>query len=52
MPAERVITAASATAAWVRREHPGASVYLLGEQGSVPEFDGVELVGQPRRSRA
>ena len=47
MPPERVVTAASATAAWVRREYPGAPVYLLGEQGSVPEFEGVELVASP-----
>jgi HAD superfamily hydrolase (TIGR01458 family) len=47
MPAERVITAASATVAWVRRECPGASVYLLGEQGSVAEFAAVELVSSP-----
>ena len=47
MPPERVVTAASATAAWVAREYPGASVYLLGEQGAVPEFEGVELVASP-----
>ncbi len=44
MPAERVVTAASATAAWVAAEHPGKSVYLLGERGSAPEFAGIELV--------
>ncbi len=50
MPADRVVTAASATAAWVAREHPGASVYLLGEQGSAPEFAGLELVARPSQA--
>ncbi len=47
MAPERVITAASATAAWVRRTFPAATVYLLGEQGSASEFDGIELVASP-----
>ena len=50
IPADRVVSAASATAAWVAREHPGASIYLLGEQGSAPEFAGLELVARPSQA--
>jgi HAD superfamily hydrolase (TIGR01458 family) len=46
-PAERIVTAAHATALHVRSAHPDAAVYLLGEQGAGPEFDGVRLVGDP-----
>jgi HAD superfamily hydrolase (TIGR01458 family) len=46
-PAERIVTAAHATALHVRSAHPGAAVYLLGEQGAAPEFDGVRLVEDP-----
>jgi HAD superfamily hydrolase (TIGR01458 family) len=46
-PAERIVTAAHATALHVRSAHPGAAVYLLGEQGAASEFDGVRLVEDP-----
>ena len=46
-PAERIVTAAHATALYVRSAYPGAAVYLLGEQGAAPEFGGVRLVEDP-----
>lgn len=45
--ADRVVTAASATADHVRAAYPGAAVCLLGEQGAAAEFAGVELVDDP-----
>jgi HAD superfamily hydrolase (TIGR01458 family) len=46
-PPERIVTAAHATARYVLAQHPGASVYLVGERGAAPEFAGVELVDRP-----
>jgi HAD superfamily hydrolase (TIGR01458 family) len=46
-PPERIVTAAHATALHVRSAHAGAAVYLLGERGAQPEFDGVRLVEDP-----
>ena len=46
-PAERIVTAAWATAYHVRAAHAGARVYLLGEQGAAPEFRGIRLVDSP-----
>jgi HAD superfamily hydrolase (TIGR01458 family) len=45
--ADRVVTAASATADHVRTAYPGAAVCLLGEQGAAAEFAGLELVDDP-----
>jgi HAD superfamily hydrolase (TIGR01458 family) len=45
--AERIVTAASATADHVRTTFPGRSVCLLGERGAAAEFAGVALVDQP-----
>jgi HAD superfamily hydrolase (TIGR01458 family) len=49
-PAERIVTAAWATAYHVRSAHPGARVYLLGEQGAAAEFGGVSLVDSPEEA--
>jgi HAD superfamily hydrolase (TIGR01458 family) len=47
-PAERIVTAAHATALHVAHEHPGAAVFLLGEQGAAAEFDaGTRMVERP-----
>lgn len=46
-PAARIVTAASATVAYLQREHPGARVLLLGEPGAhaeVEESGGLDLV--------
>jgi len=48
--AERIVTAASAAAAHLRREHPGAAVYALVEQGGTGDLDGVDLVDDPARA--
>ena len=48
-PPGRIVTAAHATALHVAREHPGAAVFLLGEQGAAPEFDaGTHMVSRPQ----
>jgi HAD superfamily hydrolase (TIGR01458 family) len=47
LPAQRVVTAASATADHLRARHAGARVYVLGEPGSRPELAGVDLVDVP-----
>lgn len=46
-PAERIVTAAWATAQHVRAAHAGRRVFLLGEQGAAAEFEGVPLVDAP-----
>jgi HAD superfamily hydrolase (TIGR01458 family) len=45
--AERIITAASASAEHVRAAHPGARVYALVESGVAPDLEGLELVDDP-----
>jgi HAD superfamily hydrolase (TIGR01458 family) len=47
LPAERIVTAAVATAEALRTSYAGASVLLLAEQGSEREFAGCRLVGGP-----
>lgn len=47
-PSERIVTAAHATALHVQHQHPGAAVFLLGEQGAAAEFDaGTHMVSRP-----
>lgn len=42
--ADEVLTAAAAAAAYLRAEHPGARVFLLGD-GRPADLEGVDLVG-------
>lgn len=44
---DEIITAGGAAAAFVRRNHPDTSVYLLGSGDVASEFDGVELTDGP-----
>jgi HAD superfamily hydrolase (TIGR01458 family) len=44
MSAAHLITAGTATAAWVRREHPGARCYVLND-GSAADLAYLEIVG-------
>jgi HAD superfamily hydrolase (TIGR01458 family) len=41
---EEIVTAAVATAAYLRTEHPGAKCFLLGDPDLGNDFDGVEFV--------
>jgi HAD superfamily hydrolase (TIGR01458 family) len=41
---EEIITAVAATASYLRSHHPGASVFLLSDEGSIEDLDGIELV--------
>jgi HAD superfamily hydrolase (TIGR01458 family) len=41
---EEIVTAAVATAAYLRTEHPGARCFLLGEPDLGNDFDGVQFV--------
>jgi HAD superfamily hydrolase (TIGR01458 family) len=43
----RIVTAASAAADHLRREHPDARVHALVERGAVGDLDGVDLVPDP-----
>ena len=43
----RIVTAASAAADHLRRNHPAARVYALVEDGATGDLDGVELVDRP-----
>ncbi|MDX6551369.1 MAG: hypothetical protein QOJ31_2053 [Gaiellales bacterium] len=43
----RIVTAASAAADHLRREHPGARVHALVEGNAVGDLDGVDLVADP-----
>ena len=45
---EAIISAASATAAYVRRRHPGGRVLLISTADARAEFSGLELVGDER----
>jgi HAD superfamily hydrolase (TIGR01458 family) len=47
LAAERIVTAAVATAQLVRAEHAGQRVMLVAEQGSERQFDGCLLVEGP-----
>ena len=47
MPAERIVTAASAAAEHLRVSHPGARVYALVEHGATGDLDGIELAADP-----
>lgn len=47
VPAERIVTAASATAAHVRAAFEGGAVCLLGERGGAGEFEGARMVDTP-----
>jgi HAD superfamily hydrolase (TIGR01458 family) len=47
LPAERIVTAAVATAEALRRSYAGARVLLLAERGSEREFAGSRLVDGP-----
>jgi HAD superfamily hydrolase (TIGR01458 family) len=45
--AGRIVTAASAAAAHLRRRYPGARVYALVEHGATGDLDGIELADRP-----
>jgi HAD superfamily hydrolase (TIGR01458 family) len=47
LPAERIITAASASADHLRAEHPDARVFVLAEAGVAADLDGVALADHP-----
>ena len=47
---DEILTAPMATAAYVRRHHPGARCYLLGVDGAATDMAGVDLVGPHARS--
>ena len=47
VPAERIVTSASATAAHLRDAAPAPRVYALAEPGVLEEFAGLELVDRP-----
>ena len=47
LPAERIITAASAAADHLRSQHSDAAVYALVEPGVAPDLHGVRLVDDP-----
>src|SRR5215831_908309 len=47
LPAERIITAASASADHLRAEYPGARVYVMVEPGVAPDLEGIALVDDP-----
>jgi HAD superfamily hydrolase (TIGR01458 family) len=47
---ERIVTAASAAAEHLRREHPGAAVYALVERDGTGDLEGIELVDDPARA--
>jgi HAD superfamily hydrolase (TIGR01458 family) len=47
LPSERIVTAAVATAEFVRTSHPDARVLLVAEQGSERDFAGCRLVQAP-----
>lgn len=46
-PAARIVTAASASADHLRREHAGQRVYALVEGGASGDLDGIDVVGDP-----
>lgn len=46
----RIVTAASAAADYLRREHPGARVHALVERGAIGDLDGVDLVPEAARA--
>jgi HAD superfamily hydrolase (TIGR01458 family) len=47
LPADRIITAASAAADHLRSERPAAAVYALVEPGVGPDLGGIRLVDDP-----
>ncbi len=47
LPVERITTAASAAAAYLRSQRAGKRVYALVEQGAVGELSGIDLVEEP-----
>jgi HAD superfamily hydrolase (TIGR01458 family) len=50
LPAERIITAASASADRLRAEHPGARVYAMAESDVAADLEGVALVDDPAQA--
>ncbi len=46
---DEILTAPLATAAYIRRHHPGARCYLLGVDGAATDMEGVEFVPQDAR---
>ena len=48
LPAERIVTAASAAADHLRSQHAGARVFALVEHGATGDLDGIELVQRPQ----
>ena len=49
-PAERIVTASSATFAYLRRRHRGKRVLLIAEPAAFEEADGIELVDDWRQA--
>jgi HAD superfamily hydrolase (TIGR01458 family) len=47
VPAERIVTSASATAEHLRNAHPPPRVHALAEPGVLEEFAGLDLVDRP-----
>jgi HAD superfamily hydrolase (TIGR01458 family) len=47
IPAERIVTAASAAAEYLRRHHAGARVHAVVEPDMAVELAGIELVDEP-----
>ncbi|HET6848338.1 MAG TPA: HAD-IIA family hydrolase [Gaiellales bacterium] len=47
LPAERIITAASAAADHLRENHAGARVFAMVEAGVRPDLEGISLVDDP-----
>jgi HAD superfamily hydrolase (TIGR01458 family) len=50
LPAQRIVTAASAAAEHLRAAHPGARVYALVERGATGELEGITLVDDPAQA--
>lgn len=40
---EEIMTAVAATASYLRSHHPGASVFLLSDEGSIEDLEGIQL---------
>ncbi len=46
VPAGRIITAASASASFVRARHPGAAVFVIAQPDALREFEGIRLLSR------
>lgn len=52
VPLERIVSAASATAAHVRRRHPGGRIFLISTADAATEFVGLDLMSVADDGRA